>query len=161
MQATLNYLLIISLILCCMYAMLVNYSKGKLFKKDSGDLSELVNLQSTKIIVSQEESGLNLSFDSIQDFINSSPYLLDVDTIRYTKSTLLDNKNNILAYSYISEDGVISITTDKLGKITCCKVKDTASSSKVMELMHSKLNKTPYSYKVTSDGYVLEPSCTF
>lgn len=161
MQATVNYLLMMSMVLCCMYILLRSFSKGKLFKKEDGELSELVNLQSTKVLVSQCDTELNLCFDSVQDFVNAFSRILNVDTVRYTKSTLIDNRNNILAYSYISEDGLISITTDNVGKITCCKVKNSESSSKVMELMDSKLNQTSYSYKVTSDGYVLEPSCIF
>lgn len=161
MQTTLNYLLTMSLILSCMYILLQNLSRGILFKREDGNLSELVNLQSTKVIVSQGNSELNLCLDTIQGFIDAISYLSNEGTVKYSKSTLIDSRNNILAYSYISEDGVISITTNEQGKVTCCKVKGTEPSNKVMELMGSKLNQTPYSYKVTSDGYVLEPSCTF
>lgn len=158
MQVNLDYVVGATLVVGCMCTLIGGYLKGKLNQKDEGTLSELVNLQGTEVTIDCHKPYSCLSFESMQDFVSSFQYLVGSGYTTYIKSTVYDNCNKVLAYNYVSKDGNILVTTGSTGNVSCCKFKGTTNAEKVMQLMHSKLNKSSFCYKDTSDGFVLEPS---
>lgn len=160
MQVSVDAILGTTILAGCLYTMFSGYAKEKFSKKEENNLSELVSLQGTEVTAEYTKPYSCLCFDSAEDFISSLQFLMK-ERNTYIKSTVYDKSNNVLAYNYVSKDGKILVMTESSGKISCCKFKGVLNADKFKDLMHSKLNKSSFCYKDTSDGFVLEPRSTY
>lgn len=133
---------------------------AKLLLKLIGNSYEVSSLERESVVYDSTKTYINLSFDSVEDFINSLQSLVNVSGADCLYKVSLGNPEyDKLLNVYSSVDGKVRVITDSstgiIRNVNLLGLSELQELA-IKDLMNSYTNTSGYRFGIISDGILLE-----